>query len=669
MSDPTSPGADKPVGDQQDKPPVTFLGKANDTLTAIAATVGTIGTIIATIAANLASGAKDEAKDASGKTTELKATVDDIRARQIALDDNYRYVEFFLKYMAPVESGDKGQQGSPATTPPAASGAAAPADGTAGQAAIKPADRKNSRESEMAARLAALSVIAHANTSAGGNSPAETRGALPICVALMEGKHGAVAAMDPNLAFVKSWIVFAEASEDPLIRLTAIKAIAIICRIAARDENGPCLLKGMGMMERLILLYDPGALDKASDTLINIDQFIVQGQALVVQSELFNYLERSRGYQKLRKSMASRDHEDLDKLRDSVAEQLAKNTVAADKQRASLAWGGVDTGASAVDAVADLEKRKEALKEASQSTGSAVAQMAQAPPSALAAAQEVPETASTLPTAPTEEQRKASIIDLIAKLPDENETVRHKVRADLALYRQDAIEPLANKLDELNKLGAPDNNDTYKTKLGIALALSKMQQPVVLTSAQLQAVMPLLGAADRDSRSATLDFLINLESQSTLHAAFDALVSAVVPVLKKASGEITGQDERLVINAVTVMGGWGTALNKTLSGVTPSTPGITAPVLKELSEKDPLRKQAIEAIDKLAVLAAKEPKWNKARDRITYMSQRAKAFQDAAEKKEAEEERTRPAAAQAAQPAAAPPAVVPPVTPPPLPPR
>src|SRR5262249_52429340 len=135
--------------------------------------------------------------------------------------------------------------------------------------------------------------------------------------------------------------------------------------------------------------------------------------------------------------------------------------------------------------------------------------------------------------------------------------VRRGARVELALLGQKAIPRLMKDLSE-RKLSETNTVADYKTKVGIASALVRMKQPLQIDANDVPTVVWLLRSNDSETRLLTVDFIINLEDEKSLQAFFTELRAQVG---KAMNANKPDQDGTFVINAVTAVGGWVTALN------------------------------------------------------------------------------------------------------------
>jgi vacuolar-type H+-ATPase subunit H len=177
---------------------------------------------------------------------------------------------------------------------------------------------------------------------------------------------------------------------------------------------------------------------------------------------------------------------------------------------------------------------------------------------------------------------KAVIDGLVAKLPSQDDTVRHGARAQLAEIGQPAVGPL---VAEVIKRRGRNNEEDYKMRLGVATALAKMKQPIELTPEEAVAVVELLKSNDAETRRLTADFLMNLEHPQTIYYAFGEL---------KQMAANPGDPKNKVQGSTTyytalVLGTWGRNLAATIRP--PADSGVPEPTMAQaaLAEAKRLR--------------------------------------------------------------------------------
>jgi hypothetical protein len=149
---------------------------------------------------------------------------------------------------------------------------------------------------------------------------------------------------------------------------------------------------------------------------------------------------------------------------------------------------------------------------------------------------------------PSIDPTEVAITKIIPDLASANADKRHKARSDLALFGQNAVKPL---LREVQKRDQTTSDPDYRTRLGVAVALQSMRQPIVLDASDAYWVVSLLRSDDDQTRHAAAEFLMNLESDASVRNCFDALENVFY--------ELCGSPKdggNAVINAAIIMGTW-----------------------------------------------------------------------------------------------------------------
>lgn len=190
----------------------------------------------------------------------------------------------------------------------------------------------------------------------------------------------------------------------------------------------------------------------------------------------------------------------------------------------------------------------------------------------------------------TETLRSKAVIDgLVAKLPSLDDTARRSARAQLAEIGQPAVGAL---VAEVIKRHGRNTEEDYKMRLGVATALAKMKQPIVLTAEEAVAVVQLLGSNDAETRRLTADFLMDLEHEPTIHYAFNELkIKAANP--GNPNDKVQGS---FIYNTALILSTWGRNLADSIRapldaggpGVTMAQASLTEAkkLLKLLQERD-----------------------------------------------------------------------------------
>jgi hypothetical protein len=138
-------------------------------------------------------------------------------------------------------------------------------------------------------------------------------------------------------------------------------------------------------------------------------------------------------------------------------------------------------------------------------------------------------------------------------LVSEDDKIRRNARAELALFGQAAIKPLLQEVeDRFQRNDDPD----YKTRLGVAGALKLMRQPIVLDGEDAYWVVSLLRSNDSETRYATSEFLMNLESGQSVRYCYDML-ELLFWQLSDPKKHQNKWDPDTMMNIAVVVGTWG----------------------------------------------------------------------------------------------------------------
>jgi hypothetical protein len=413
---------------------------------------------------------------------------------------------------------------------------------------------KDPRQTQLA--VAALNIIAQASSSKGGESDVAARAELPIHVALLYGDAGSIAVLDRELTQSDRWVEFASADPDNSTRLTAIKALDSLCRRALSDGNLSRVEACVKSIDRLLNLINE---DESTEAL----QLHTAG--LSVKTKLGLYLQNKSADLDAATTLAQGETRDAASIRLAIRKEMFHfgDTVTAlqdslyklrsSENQPTAQNGGAAATTTLTDATA--QQRKASVQQtiaASNEALSAVARSVSAAPSQAAT-----QAAVTVVDIPT----------LIADLANPEDTAaaeakRKKARSELALRGQDVIKPL---LGELMKRQGKNGKDDANMRRGGAIALSRMQQPIALEEEQSNLIVGLLGASDKETRLAAVDFLMNLEDRATVLYAYDSLVVLAKDRRRPENGTA-------VKNAATVLGTWVRALPPDLLALDETTP-------------------------------------------------------------------------------------------------
>jgi hypothetical protein len=412
---------------------------------------------------------------------------------------------------------------------------------------------KDPRQTQLA--VAALNIIAQASSSKGGESDVAARAELPIHVALLYGDAGSIAVLDRELMQSDRWVEFASADPDNSTRLTAIKALDSLCRRALGDGNLSRVEACVKSIDRLLDLINE---DESKEALQ------LHTAALSVKTKLGLYLRNKTADLDAATILAKGETRDAAAIRLAIRKETFHfgDTVTAlqdslYKLRSSENQPAQQNSGTAAASLTDAtaQQRQASVQQtiaASNEALSAVAHNVSAAP-----AQTTTQAAVTVVEIPTLIADLANPEDTAAA-----ETKRKKARSELALRGQDAIKPL---FVELMKRQGKNGKDDANLRRGVAIALSRMQQPIALEEEQSNLIVGLLGGLDKETRLAAADFLMNLEDRATVLYAYDSLVVLTRDRRRPDSGTA-------VKNAATVLGTWVRVLPPDLLALDEATP-------------------------------------------------------------------------------------------------
>jgi len=375
--------------------------------------------------------------------------------------------------------------------------------------------------------IAALSIIADASSDEGGLSDPVARRAMPLKMALILNDAGSVVAMDPSLKLIEKWWDTALWADDDAVQVTAIKALSAICRGALRDEKPENLSLAAKCLEKV------DALRRRFQ-----EKEIVGGDQLISLND---------------SEVAKRTALDRHKLEALTEVSLVYSDFGTRYSPDGAGEKG-KIGTYLLAAYGDFQQRKTSFKIATQVGSSKTTEQTsekQANQQALANANNVVDTIQNNVErlkAENNAQVNQRIVTLVKDLADSADEVRRRARTELALQGQDAVRPL---LREVPSRRNTRTDEDYKTLLGIAIALSRMRQPITLDDEDANSAVQLLGVKDSQTRLAASDFLMNLESQASLERSFQALEGFFSESKKASPPNGNG-----VFNAAVVMATW-----------------------------------------------------------------------------------------------------------------
>lgn len=481
-------------------------GPDNSFLGKVNTTLTALGAIIGTIAAMLASGAKDEAKDAKSEASGAKQAVENLEQRERLVEANYKFADIFLKHLK-ANGGDDGVKTASSENGP---------------------HPTNDRQNEVRAMLPVLDIVARASSNDEGDSPAELRAILPIYIALMKQESGAVAAMDDQLEHLDRWKIIAAVDGDDRTRLTAIQALVGICKWACMSHDKVRVERACKAIKDLLDLVS---------TETDLQSLIQRADTLVALGRLDSFLNGRCGDQ------TPRDFADAAAARrQDIVIALTQLKKGIDPMtRESLAKGLLLTQEQTLRVEVLLRALGGETDDASQSARAS-------DPSTTVAGVANP------------------VAELLKDLTSDVTKIRRGARTKLGSFGQEAVRPLFEALN-----GVPWDRNTaseYKMRLGIATALRNLKQPIQLNKEELAAAIKLFSSNDPETRLAILDFLINLEDTAAIQWAYKQLVALVNGDTNPTKKPDPQKDGPAVVNAVTVIGGWLTALTSTDPAIT-----------------------------------------------------------------------------------------------------
>ena len=435
------------------------------------------------------------------------------------------------------------------------------------------------------ALLSILNIIAQASASGTGDSDAKARAIMPMHLALLMGQPGGLAAMDVDYRYVDDWVALALADDSHTVRVTAIQALTGICQKALRAGRRDVVSKGVEAVNELL-------------DLIPEDQATVRAPAVAARSQLASFITKQ--HQLLDAAqLPDGDRRIAENVKSEIRAAIGNANVAAQETKSTLqaTYAKLEDSTKPADVQQAATVKKNlaqidaALKTAAQVTVEKAVETAKANP---------PNTpTSTDPTEPV-------ISKIIPDLASENADKRHKARSDLALFGQSAVKPL---LREVEKRAQANSDPDYRTRLGVAVALQSMRQPISLDASDAYWVVSLLRSNDDQTRHATAEFLMNLESDESVRNSFDALESLFYELCSSPKDGL-----KAVSNAAVIVGTWA-------RNITPDTasrvPSMSMPQLALQTAK----------LWKKNLTDSKTPDWGNTVTVLDALIQRAEAVQ------------------------------------------
>lgn len=421
---------------------------------------------------------------------------------------------------------------------------------------VKDSFGQSPRGKQMA--VATLNIVAQASTSGGGESNVHSRAELPLHMALLIGDPGSLVMLDPQLKHLDDWFDFATADAEDSTRLTAIQALCSLSKKAVQEGRLDRLERCTNRVE-LLLTYLAGrdALENQAEghTPTMPPSPEVTG-ALIAMSRLQVFFtehdaqlravrlppDDPRDAQAVLASVRARYETAVAALQE-VSHQLTRvENTGTGLAAASLlpSAARINKGYDPDDMTAPIppgpnqrlqrthDQVDDALQAVSLARQTATASVASSQPKVL-------------------EARKAETEQLISELLSDDPAMRHHGHFNLALLRQTAVSPMVACLQQHeNQQDVPAN----RLRLGVAIALSRMVQPIILTPDEARLTVGLIGAKDADTRAAATEFLVDLDNAPTVGKVFTAIQ------LVLADRRNLSANSDLIRNAATILGSW-----------------------------------------------------------------------------------------------------------------
>jgi hypothetical protein len=469
---------------------------------------------------------------------------------------------------------------------------------------VMPHSKVVNDEKNIQALLSILDIVAQASADDGGWSEAEARKLMPLNLALILGESGCVAALDPHYKYLKQWVGTAMSDNHPRTLATAVKALHGIGLRALREQNLPVVEECISSIEQLIKNIPPSPkLDEASPFLVAAISARAQlRQSLVSQEQVLKEIENSpdgsrrAAVQRIRQYATNSQQTDISTVLESKKKLEDQKLVLEAASQPDV---------KEIQAVSSaLGSAEAAIKTASQNSVAEVIQ-----PAAAGASPGISPTAIRS-TEQQDDLVKKAAEDLIALVPNDDDQVRRKARADLGLLGQSAVGSIVEKLSSLGKSSTSDPENVYRIRLGLTLALKFMRQPIKLDADQVATVVDLLGA-QADIRKAAADFLMDLWDGNTIRIAYKELDKDMQACLALTMPPDNAQLLQGYYAAL-IVGTWARNLVPSIPSDTPDSMrdfclGKAAAWRGELSSSQMKKewKKIIELLDELIVLAKK----------------------------------------------------------------
>ena len=390
------------------------------------------------------------------------------------------------------------------------------------------------------ALLSILDIVAQASGKA-DDTDAKSRAVMPLQLALLFNEPGALAGMDMDCRYLDAWVAMACADNSDQTRVTAIQALVGICQRALREGRLELLWTGIQSIDQLIAF-------------IPQDQVAARGSAIALRSQLASSIQRDEKH--LAKAQLPKgDSGNADEIRKQIS-----NLFANPNEALLATQNKVDAQVTALrESKTPDNKKFEELQKTQVQLETARAAALQVAVQNVSATTPSSSTSASSDDSPDQQ----ALTKLIKDMASTDDRVRHQARSVAALFGQKAVKRL---LQEVAARSDKNSDEDYKTRLGVAVALKLMPQPIEVDKVDASAVVSLLESTDSETRIAAAEFLMNLESGSSVLNCFDVMERLFNTWSDLPKDKIGGN---AVKSAAGVLGTWARV-------ITPKTPSREA---------------------------------------------------------------------------------------------
>lgn len=384
-------------------------------------------------------------------------------------------------------------------------------------------DRLKGNEKRVQAILSLLNIAAQASANAEGESNAKTRAMTPIVLALLLNEPGGVAEMDESYQYLDDWVAIACADNSIKTRVTAMQALGGMCQKALRAGRLDIVVKGVRAFDQLLALVPDDPKDPDYITVVavrtQLKSFIKKEDRLLTQATLPKSAESLGEMNALRTEVRGAFANANETAQDTKVKVEAK-VASIETSKPVTPQADLETSKNLSALKGGLAELNAALGAASQVAQAQISQSSGSPAPTASVGSPGP-TGSTGPQpTPTVTQGSSTIQKCIQDLLSNDETIQRRGRTQLALLRQTAVKPLVNEIaTRFFKNGEEDN----RLRRGAATAFHFMVQPITLDPTDAYWIVSLLRSTDDETRNHTAEFLMNLESGSSLQTCLAEL--------------------------------------------------------------------------------------------------------------------------------------------------